>query len=172
VSGPLNPDPQHTQRGMTLLEVLVVLTIIGLVTAVSAPLLARSLESVRFRVDSDRALKAVQALRVEALVEGRKLSVSGRLPFVDEKAGPSPIRTVDFGLSDQTAGDAETRPRAAGLAGENWPENWAVAGDDIIFLPTGVCLGGTIELRGPNGRSRFAALKAPDCRLLEPDFPS
>ncbi len=170
MSGRTSLSARHTQRGMTLLEVLVVLTIIGLVTAVSAPPLARSLESVRFRVDSDRALRAVQALRIEALVEGRKLSVSGRLPFVADRSGAPPIRAVDFGLSDETGAPPRVRQGVDQLGGEKWPENWSVTGDDIIFLPTGVCLGGTIELRGPNGRSRFAALKAPDCRLLEPDL--
>lgn len=35
--------------------------------------------------------------------------------------------------------------------------------EPIYFLPTGVCLGGTVDVKAPTGRTETVTLVAPDC---------
>ncbi len=64
-------------RGFTLLELLVVLAILGLATALAGPALLRTVDSWRRQGDIDAVMEQVRALPMHARAEGRAL-------FVDE----------------------------------------------------------------------------------------
>ncbi|MEL6371106.1 MAG: type II secretion system protein [Pseudomonadota bacterium] len=124
------------QTGFSLFEMLAVLAIMGVILAVTAPSLGRIIDSYMFNSKADGFERGITALRVQAYTKGRR--------FV-------------LGAGAQIS-EADNPPIAALIAA-----GWTFAGDDIVILETGVCLGGDIALIAPSGRSRVYALDAPAC---------
>lgn len=70
-----------TAAGFTLLELVVVLALLGLATALVAPQGFRTIATWRRATDIDAVLGALAALGAEARLQGRRLSFdAGRLP--------------------------------------------------------------------------------------------
>jgi prepilin-type N-terminal cleavage/methylation domain-containing protein len=122
-------------RGFTLLEMLAALAIMGMVIAVAAPALVRTIETAAFASQSDRIAREIEGLRAKALLERRR--------FVFPGTGAAPLEELSAPL----------------------PDGWTIEGEPVVFLDTGVCLGGALTISDGKGRSRVLTLEAPDCRL-------
>lgn len=114
---------------------LAALAIMGLVVAVAAPSLVRSLEAAAFASKADLIARDIEAMRTRALLERRRFVFPGE---------------------GETAYAELTEPPPAG---------WTVEGGPVVFLDTGVCLGGALAVTDGKGRRREIELAAPDCRL-------
>ncbi|MQP68101.1 type II secretion system protein GspH [Niveispirillum sp. SYP-B3756] len=125
----LSERPRHRQAGFTLLEMLVVLLLLGVATALVAPRLA----SGGARLDGDTRLLAsrLAAARDQAVRQGRAVEIS-----LD-------ARGLSQGTSLTVAGEVERG--ADGLA-------------RLRFLPDGSASGAEIRLRGPHGGERAIAV--------------
>lgn len=163
------------QRGMSLLEILVVLAILGLTLVVAAPPMFRVLESVSFKMETDDIKRQISDLRIIALLEKRTVTLDARL--IDEVESNS----TEGGSGDDDRTNAGTSAGAPGgislpaaspfridkdLRLVTLPEGWSLEGDNLVFLKTGICLGGTVMLHSPSGRARTLNFKAPDCELI------
>lgn len=123
------PDAcQHGEgAGFTLIEMLAVLTLVGLMSAVTLPAMQRWFDSV-----SQRAQVS------EIAVQFQKLGARAALL----------AQTVEVGKSTWRDRLADGEPALA------LPEGWAVAGDGVVkYYQSGVCGGGSIELSGPQEKS-------------------
>ena len=114
------------QRGFTLLEMIVVLAILGLATALVAPAAIRGIDSWRRQSQLDSLLDQIRALPGNARASGRPIVLSAAAL----KAADAPLR-VD---GDWTLGV---------------PEPWNVAGN-------GVCAGGEVTIGNAVGSRTIA----------------
>ena len=152
---------QSAQSGMTLLEVLVTLVIIGLVTATAAPPMSRVVESVSFRTQTDAVAREIRDLRIAALLEQRQVTLRAatrQTSTVPDTNGLSPPDPGDVPFAGEKPSD--------GYASVILDPGWSLAGDNIVFLKTGICLGGSVILTAPSGRVRTLDFAAPDCTAM------
>lgn len=115
----VDPARLHGAHGYTLLELVVVLAIMGLVTAMVVPSTIRGIDSWRRQAVVDAVMDQVRGLPMRARSSGRPIEIS-----------------------NQALKDAEP-PLAIN---EGWtlttPASWTVQAN-------GVCQGGVLEIRGP-----------------------
>jgi general secretion pathway protein G len=109
-------------RGFTLLEMIVVLAILGLATAMVAPAAIRGIDSWRRQSELDAVLDQVRALPGEARARGRAIEISD-----DSLKGKTPPLHV---ADDWTLGV---------------PTPWSVSAN-------GVCAGGEVTIGNDIGR--------------------
>ena len=124
------PAPRNAARmrrdGFTLLEMIVVLAILGLATAMVAPAAIRSIDSWRRQAELDSLLDQIRALPGDA-------RASGRVIVLDAEA----LKGKDAPL--RVAGDWTLRV----------PEPWKVNAN-------GVCEGGSVEIGNQHGKRVIA----------------
>lgn len=126
--------------GFTLLELLVVMAVIGLMTALIAPNLQRLVGSL------DRATR--------------------RDGLVADIAGLS-YRAYVLGESFELGRDAQAHLLRDGNPVLAVPEGWQVSvREPIRFGFDGLCSGGQVTLRAPDGVVETLQLQAPECRLV------
>jgi general secretion pathway protein H len=118
-------------KGVTLLELLVVLFIIGLATAVVAFSAGRMKDSSLFKEEARRIYLTVKHAREVAVLE--RAEVAFRL---DEEAGSY---WLDYG-------NGRTSERYA------LPKKFLLAGKDLYFFPKGNSSGGLIEIKNEKGQ--------------------
>lgn len=138
MSGTCRPDP--LSRGFTLLELLVVLTVVGLVTALVAPNLGRLVGSMDRAVRRDGLVADIAALsfRAYSLGQGFELSQAGfNLPLRDG----DPVLSVPSGWQVQVE-----RP--------------------IRFGFNGLCSGGSLSVVSPDGVVEKFRLDPPACQIV------
>ena len=129
---------QTRQRGVSLIEILVVLAIIGALVAVTAPSLDRYLDALTFNTKTQSIARDIARLRIKALVERRMLF----FPQADESGA-----AAYDGLSDPL------------------PEGWSIEGDPVIFFESGACSGGALSISAPDARTAKLNFSAPHCRF-------
>ncbi len=118
-------------RGVTLLELLVVLVIVGLATTVVAFSAGRMRDSSLFREEARRIFLTAKHAREIALVERRDVTLR-----IDEEGRRY---WLDLG-ADQT------------MEIHTVPSKFTLAGKDLLFYPKGNSSGGIIEIANDNGR--------------------
>lgn len=110
----MNParDPAPRQRGFTLLELLVVLAVLGLALAVTAPRFAAGLPAVATRSAAQQLAAGLQLARNTAVTANRRVEVVLRtappMLVVDGARRELPA-TVELALGTE---DADGRPAA------------------------------------------------------------
>jgi prepilin-type N-terminal cleavage/methylation domain-containing protein len=147
---PRIPNIPHLQarRGLTLIEMLVVMALISLIVGVSYPSVSRGLDGVRLRTAADDvasflALAMNQVERTESPVAVRFLKAQGVL----EMSGPGvPLRTMK--LADGIS-IVEIKPVAPGAPEEE---------RSVFLLPGGSFPRLTVELASRSGGRRSVAV--------------
>lgn len=85
------PRRQRGQHGYTLLEMVVVLTILGLVVAMAAPALLRSVDSWRRQAEVDALVEQIRALPARARASGRPIAIDDDALAADD----APLRVAE-----------------------------------------------------------------------------
>jgi prepilin-type N-terminal cleavage/methylation domain-containing protein len=134
------------QVGFTLLELLVVLTIIGLMTAVTLPQFQILADRVQFALNRESFEQALNGLPHEAqrrrqdLIIGQPEKRDDLSVAASVALGPS-----ETGIAEVLQFEGPVMPVAVQLP---IPGGWVLtASKPIIYRLTGFCSGGSIELR-------------------------
>ena len=128
------------QYGFSLLEMLVVLAIMGIVLSVVSVRMVSSIESTRFVKTAEMAVRDIKLLRLEAMLDKKSIKI--------------------FGSSDRESEKSSANIEIHRL---NLPNDWTVAGDDILISTTGFCSGGYITIKDQSGRKIQFNLTPPKC---------
>lgn len=157
-------DLIRAARGFTLLEVLVVLALIGLLTAFSLPQFSIIRDRLTFNLNRESFERDLSGLRYLAFKEGRAVVLAGKYPRgpEDDKRSeePDPFEEIDFSEPGQLR---PVRPVMFLEASLNLPEAWSLSVQEpIVYQPSGFCGGGTVNLLVGDIRYVYD-LKAPTC---------
>ena len=139
-------ERRSRRRGFTLLELLIVLALLGLATAVALPNLERLYAAATRTSERDRVLDQVAALGREAMLHGRAYVVFGnaRAPGADEAARYAGYETYVVDV----------------------PEGWRLEFDrPLLVRANGVCLGAALTLSHPEEAAVRVELAPPYCRV-------
>jgi len=139
------------QRGVTLLELLIVMVIIALIAAVSFPTASAGLDSLRLRSAADRVMALLnlamdRAERVQQVVEIR----------VSPQENAISARSMDLSLNRTLALELPVRIASVGRSsgGDNPPVPSADAQSRFLLYPGGTPPRISIELETKEGRKR------------------
>lgn len=129
----------ESKRGFTLVEMMVVLTILGLVTAFVLPNVINLYSSIERRTDVEKFISRFNSL--------------GRVAYKQRQG---------FQLSIDESGELEVEPET----GLDIPD-WLVVQleNPVIFLDNGLCKGGRIRLLEDNVLLLDAVLNQPYCQI-------
>jgi general secretion pathway protein H len=132
---PREAEHQYT-AGFTLLELIIVLTILGLVIGMAVPFLSRREASVALAGATIEIRAALRAARAAAIAEDRAVVFSG-----DAESG---YRIDGRHYRPAVAAAAVSRLRVE-----------TTGGSQISFFPSGGSSGGRVVVRGPTARSEI-----------------
>ena len=139
----LNPEkvsPKKNECGYSLLEILIVLTILGLSLSVVNVPLAQSYGRVKISQTAKKIVNDIKHIRIRALIEQEATLVI-----------LSPNR-----VSSNTPTNISKKQL-------NMPAGWKAEGDNITISANGFCQGGYLKLTAPNGRVMSYSLLSPSC---------
>ena len=153
--------------GFTLLEVLVVLALVGLLTAFSLPQFSIIRDRLTFTLNRESFERELGGLSYLAFKEGRPLILDGKYPRdADEiKTSTDVFQTADAATAFLAPGQLRAvRPVTSKQATLTLPEQWQVTVETpIVYQASGFCGGGTVKL--VIGQLRYDYdLKAPTCQ--------
>ncbi|WP_371396358.1 Tfp pilus assembly protein FimT/FimU [Fretibacter rubidus] len=127
--------------GFSILEIIIVLTIMGIMLSLVGARMMTSLEATRFARTVDAAMADIRLIRADAM-----LSKQPRYIVTD-----SSIRSLD-----------EATPTAH-IKALSVPPDWRVMGNTITISPSGVCAGGRFRIIAPDGRRADYVIAPPKC---------
>lgn len=137
-------------QGYTLLEMIVVVALLGLATAMVAPAGYRMVASWRESTDVQTVLKTISQLPMQARDAGRELRL---LPDSGD------ARVVTF-----APGSTDSRPSISDLAMVPLPDGWSLQLDSpLVIRANGACSGSTGTLITRRQRLTLQ-IQAPFCR--------
>ncbi len=163
-------------RGFTLLEMILVATLLAISVAVGAPFFVQSMRGNRLRIGArtvamsaryarSMAVMRQQTFRLTATVEGNELAISGAAqPRREPQDEPLPgVWPVDTAAVSQPQPASETRPQPERvlrkLAGVRIVEfrvgdgEWQREGGlEVLFYPNGTCSAFELRLEEQAGR--------------------
>jgi prepilin-type N-terminal cleavage/methylation domain-containing protein len=159
--------------GFTLLEMLVVLVIVSLTSAIVFPRLSTIGSSVEFALQRETVEQALNALSYQAFrnnddmvlygsyTNAGRIANSGRKPKPGE-ALPANLRTLSLGPTQRD----QLPPINSTYAALSLPEGWQlVASDPIYFRSSGYCDGGKVDLIVGQREYRYT-LSPPLCHAV------
>ena len=139
-------EARRPRRGFTLLELLVVLAVLGLATALAMPNLQRLYAAATQASERDYVLDQFSALGREAMMRGRAYVVFGNAP------PPDPAETARYAEYETYVVDV--------------PAGWRLGLDrPLVVLANGVCLGGALTLSHEETAAVRVELAPPYCRV-------
>lgn len=156
-------SPPHTLRqkrracllGFTLLEMLVVLTLIALIAGIALPNLSRMLASFTASTKWSALLNEVDGLSYRAYAAGQPIRLSA-------SSAPQHLSSLPSGWKIVVETNAKTRGNSAfGLATSNANDT----GSAISYRENGWCDGGRITFITDEGTQRTIDLVAPRCSV-------
>lgn len=158
------------QRGFTLLEILVVLAMVGLMSALALPQFSVISDRLEFSLNRESFERELSGLGYRALTEGRPMVLSGKYPR-NPKDTPVPSADEDKFPAVSLPMDLEPgqyrvlEPVMANDAPLTLPKDWRLTVETpVIYQVSGFCGGGSVSLGIGTQRYTYA-LKAPDCRV-------
>ncbi len=164
------PKPSHKvssiSRGFTLLEVLVVLVLVGMLTAFSLPQFSILRDRLTFNLNRESFERELDGLSYVAFKEGSAVVLSGEYPRRPAENTTTAEENVSIAAPDfSEPGQLRTvKPVAYLDAALNLPETWVLSVDEpIVYQPSGFCTGGTVNL-AIGGQLYIYGLKAPTCQ--------
>ena len=168
---------RRAARGLTLIEIILVLAILAVMAAFSWPLLTRSFEAQRLRASADLVRARLIRARVEAIdsggtcqfrytIDGRRFTISRQGCTNEPTATADGVMTGDTKprrSSDRLSGQlpegitfaaaqaatAAAAPPDDGSPLEAGETSWS---EPIFFQPDGTTSTATVRLRNANGR--------------------
>lgn len=142
---PISPlKTSHTpsrEAGFSLLEIIVVLAIMGIMLSVVGARMVGAVESNRFIRTAEASIADVLLIRSDAMLSGAARSL----------------------VTESVTEDEVDARELQSLRRFDVPEGWIVEGDVIDISASGVCSGGYISMKNPEGRLAVFRLIAPKC---------
>jgi len=136
---------QGRRAGFTLLEILVVLSITGLLAAIALPQLHRTARSFERNGQRSDLKTAIEGLGYQAYISGKPI------------------------ILDNAAGTAAKGATGGGIV---VPPEWRVrVAQPIHYSANGVCGGGRIFISDPEGQREAYQLRPPKCHLDPMEVP-
>ena len=129
------PSTPSKSAGFSLLEMLIVLTIMGLMLSLMGARSLTAIEATRFINTANAGIGSIKILRAEAVLNN------------------TPIRIINSSTNIQSRQEKHL----------DLPQGWQVSGDIIQISKAGMCQGGYITLQGPTNRRATFALSPPKC---------
>lgn len=165
--------PRAGQHGFTLLEILIVLLIVGMTSAVVFPRLGTMAASFEFASQRDDLERTLNGLSYRAFRENSDLLLAGT--YTEDGRGEKPRRQAErsgilrAGLATRSllpAAREHLPPVNAKPADVALPPGWTlVVAEPIYFRGSGFCSGGRAEVYV--GRLQYAyEMKPPLCRAV------
>lgn len=158
-------------RGFTLLELIVVLLLLGLVTALAMPNLERLAAGVATRTQRDRILDQFAGLGRQAMLQRRNYVVFGTGAGQDTEPPAPGWETADTARGEPGRG-------AAGPSSDPFfhadheryaidlPKGWEIGLDPpLVVRANGACLGARLTLRHRGAVDVEVDLEPPYCRI-------
>jgi len=136
----------RSMRGFTLLEMLIVLTLVALIAGIAVPNFVRMMESFTASTKWSALLNEVDGLPYRAYAEGKPIRLSA-------DNAPQLLSALPQGWTIRVEASATSRP------GFN-------NGDGVVnYRENGWCDGGRITFATPEGAQRTVRLAAPRCAV-------
>ena len=158
-------------QGFTLLELLVVLLLIALVTALAIPNLERLHATLTRKVERDYILDQFVGLSRQALLQGRSYVVVGTGGAQEAERAVPARETTRAALEVSSRQPVGSLFEAASQAEHeryviDVPEGWEIRLDEpLIVRANGVCLGAELTLRHRGVVDLRIGLEPPYCRI-------
>lgn len=137
-------SPSARQAGYSLIEILVAMAIMSLAVSIVVPNAFDLVVRFQRLTERSAALDAFAKCRLDALISNRVITLSGEIGAPEE----IPAEMVCLVLPDGWQAEFE---------------------DDLIFSPAGICAGGIVELRQPDGLTSTYILDRQSCSLKPAD---
>jgi len=168
---PARPDRRN---GVTLVELLVVLVLLGVITAVALPNVERFYRSVTRSAERDGILDQFAGLGADAMRQGRGFVILGTDEPIERGTTTTAAPAFSFdptpNLSPGRSPDAKATQEYGGLPVRELdiPAGWEIHLDTpLVVRASGVCLGGNLTLLPEDAPPIEVELVAPYCRVHE-----
>jgi prepilin-type N-terminal cleavage/methylation domain-containing protein len=164
---PPSPDRPALTSGFTLLEVLVVLALVGLLTAFSLPQFSVIRDRLEFTLNRESFERDLAGLSYRAFKEGRPFVLAGQYPRRADETAASDASQQEATDNPAFLEPGQLRPSHPVLLADaplTLPAEWQVTVDrPIYYQVSGFCSGGAVKLTV--GRRTYAYdVKAPLCQ--------
>ena len=158
--------PGAAAAGVTLLELVVVLALLGLITALALPNLQRLQEILARTTERDRILEQLAGLGREAMLGGRTYLILGdSLELADAQACEQG-RESSLGAASDSMACAPSLAEGYDLYELDLPEGWEARLDrPLVIRASGVCLGAQVRLIHRGQTAAEVSLDPPYCPI-------
>ncbi len=139
----MNHQPIHS-KGFTLLELMVVLMILGLVSAVALPNLSQAFDRLQARLAEDRVIEEINRLPERAYLAKSELILLNQ-------------------TTSRSSGSDNPGQQAIKL---DLPQGWSIKTAGIVYRANGICEGGLLSVRFEGEAVWTGELIPPFCQLV------